>query len=76
MGDTTKPAFPVYHGEMNYPEPGMSLREWFAGMALQGLVSRDAPLNTKYVNEHGTKESACAAQAIALSDAMIERLNQ
>lgn len=36
------PAFPMYHAEggvVNINEPGMSLRDWFAGQALMGLIA-------------------------------------
>jgi len=47
---------PLSHGEAEHyapgcapdsiPVPGMSLRDWFAGMAMQGLVQRtDGPWN-------------------------------
>ncbi len=31
------PAFPT--PDKRYPDKGMSLRDWFAGMALQGIIS-------------------------------------
>lgn len=32
-------AFPVAWPEPNSPEPGMTLRDWFAGQALSGLLA-------------------------------------
>jgi hypothetical protein len=32
------PAFPVYNGSLH---DGASLRDWFAGMAMQGLLTHD-----------------------------------
>ena len=66
---TTKdggPAFPVpdtYHpnGQIEYGATGMSLRDWFAGQALAGLVS-----------ESGRYDSAGAAlDAYSFADAML-----
>ena len=31
------PAFPTQNGTRN--DPGMTLRDWFAGMALQGMIA-------------------------------------
>ena len=45
---------------------GMSLREWFTGMALQGILSRHA-------DERGADISGLAALAYVYADAMIEQ---
>ena len=34
------PAFPIGSGDMRDPM-GMTLRDWFAGMALQGILASD-----------------------------------
>jgi len=60
------PAFPVpdtHHpdGQIQYGTNGMSLRDWFAGQALAGLVS-----------EHGRYDSTGAAlDAYSIADAML-----
>jgi hypothetical protein len=59
------PAFPVHSDagkEYNYLLHGMSLRDWFAGMALKALLSDD---------EAGTIEST-ARDAYRYADAMLE----
>lgn len=33
------PAFPIPHQNVNFSKPGMTLREWFAGQALAGLLT-------------------------------------
>lgn len=33
-------AFPMSSGPTNYAEHGMSLRDWFAGQAMSGLIGR------------------------------------
>ena len=60
------PAFPTEHLETSYesqpymPHPGMSLRDWFAGMALPGIMAT-API--------GGKDAAILAYHLA--DAML-----
>lgn len=61
------PAFPVnYSNEADDPKvmptPGMSLRDWFAGMAMQGMFSFNVP---------GSKETRAEA-AYEMADAMIK----
>lgn len=54
-------AFPLYWG-MN-PDHGMSLRQWYAGLAMQGLLASD------------TVEIDCkvlARASIEIADALIE----
>lgn len=55
-------AFPVPGTERNYPEFGMSLRDWFAGQALAGLCANP--------NNHNIQE-VCARIAYAQADAML-----
>jgi len=71
------PAFPRSEtgdaevGQIDEGAPGMSLRDWFAGMALQGLLAAqihgftDRPVNGPFVD-----------MASELADAMIERKRQ
>lgn len=49
--------------------PGMSLRDWFAGMALQGIISRMPGLPEKL--EVDPWNSSIAKLAYALADAML-----
>jgi hypothetical protein len=39
MKDTGGPAFPAQHFDLAEHEHGMTLRDWFAGMAMQGMLS-------------------------------------
>lgn len=61
-------AFPVPEernagGELiRYSQPGMMLRDWFAGMALQGLLAS---------GPHDCKISELAMDAMAYADAML-----
>jgi len=60
--DTSKPAFPNPHfkGFM-----GMSLRDWFAGQALSGLVGGKGVVGA-------TDAKSLAKSAYSLADAMLE----
>lgn len=51
-------------------EPGMSLRAWFAGQAMQGILTSARPDNTLW----GRPWEAWAAAAIAGADALIAAL--
>lgn len=59
-------AFPMgYHPEGNNADHiGMSLRDWFAGMALQGMLSQGP--------SEGTPFDQWAFTAFHMADAMIE----
>lgn len=49
-----------------YVDQGMTLRDWFAGMALQGLLGL---VNPRVSYEHGTK--TVARDAYMFADAML-----
>jgi hypothetical protein len=66
--DDGGPAFPFKcQGPTTGPETyyGMSLRDWFAGMALQGLM--------RHPDSVGEAEDTIAAWSYAAADAMLER---
>lgn len=66
------PAFPVAWPAPNAPEPGMTLRDYFAAAALQGLLARGA----KKVAMNGT-EMVIDEASFAIADAMLaERAKQ
>ncbi len=56
------PAFPAVRFS-DSGDKGMSLRDWFAGMALQGLIGIS----------NGLSASALPAAAYELADAMLKR---
>ena len=56
-------AFPVAPGDVAYWQPGMSLRDWFAGQALAGLMAN--------INISGCNPDDYAQLAYEYSDAMI-----
>lgn len=71
-------AFPMYSEIGNLHATGMSLRDYFAAAALQGMVSNAALMNHK--RENG-RNIACfnytnVAECYALADAMIAERNK
>ena len=76
MSREVPPAFPVSHGTGSsyYANPGMSLRDWFAGQALAGFVSvpqLGAALQS--MDRRGRDElDVVATAAYQLADAMLK----
>lgn len=52
-------------GRVHYGEPGMTLRQWYAGKALAGLLAADVTLSDP------SRRGRAARDAFALADAMI-----
>lgn len=59
-------------------DPGMSLRDWFAGMALQGLLSADIAkkANPKLPAWCEPEDGELAGVAYGVADAMIKARNK
>jgi hypothetical protein len=73
-------AFPRSYAYMN-PEagtaelksiPGMSLRAWFAGMAMQGMLASRATISVQYKLD----KEWTASEAVAYADALIAELEK
>lgn len=62
--NTGGPAHPIEGGQMQARQEGKSLRAWFAGQALAGLLASEG--------ETLTPPKAAAIRAYAYADAMIE----
>ena len=63
------PAFPkpisyYSHGDVDHPQPGMTLREYFAATAMQGLITRETVVDISYV----------AFMSVTYADALIQQL--
>ena len=63
-----EPAFPVAGSNYSAAWPGMTLRDWFAGMALQGLIIHN--------NYGSVSDGNISLGAYAYADAMLATLNQ
>jgi hypothetical protein len=67
-----RPAFPVSPSDIigSYePDPGMTYRQWLAGMVLQGLVARPLIDGSASVEDR-------VEVAISYADALIEELSK
>ena len=63
--NTGGPAFPsTHHNGWGEPEKGMTLRDYFAAKAMQGIVSREV--------SHMDRVEKYAEGAYAMADAMLE----
>jgi hypothetical protein len=71
MKDTGGPAFPAHHFDLAENEHGMTLRDYFAAKAMQGMLATSKSLNT----EAGLKATSAgdfATLAYLCADAMLE----
>ena len=60
-------------------EIGLSKREYFAGLAMQGMLA--TPLHKRETTGYGKKDDAvfiheCACDAVSVADALIAELNK
>jgi hypothetical protein len=69
MTDKNNPAFPVV-AQYNVYSTGMDLRDWFAGMALQGLIAGCLAGNNSGFTVRGN-----VVAAYEYADAMLEARN-
>jgi len=69
-----RPAFPTNSNAV----AGMSLRDWFAGMAMQGLMSSETIIATlnELANERNMKQGKFTAEtAYEMADYMLKERN-
>ena len=62
-------AFPVPIGQLDERQGGVSLRDWFAGQALQGLIEPD---DVHYLDGTPRRLKAVVRVARQIADAMME----
>jgi hypothetical protein len=79
--EANQPAFPVTtyntYGEINNIHLGMSKREYFAGLAMHGiLASLEGDLNKYTVNGGFLHGESVAEDAIMCADALIKELSK
>lgn len=64
MNNADKPAMPNYHPDgVEYGSPGLTKREYFAAMAMQGLMTKQ-----------GVNREMIVQMAISHADAMLKEL--
>jgi hypothetical protein len=66
---SNQPAFPVPSGAIT---SGVSRRDWFAAMALQGVVSKGLEVMGDRVVTEQERHLMMARRAFSLADAMLE----
>lgn len=64
----SEPAYPYEDKELDYYSPGLTKRELFAAMALQGMLS-NPDIDFNYTHE-------LVVDAIAAADALIKAINK
>jgi hypothetical protein len=64
--NTGKPAFPFSPSPTHFSSSGMTLRDYFAAKAMQGIVAADSDPNPE-------KVGSIAEQAYILADAMLSQ---
>lgn len=65
-----EPAYP-FVSEDGYPHVGLTKREYFAGLAMQGLLS-----NSSVIKDNNGKLDNYGKAAVELADALLEALNE
>ena len=73
--DSGSSAFPVTptdnSGQIGPTEYGLTKREWFAGMALQGMMESDENVDPEFIGTHGKWADVVAKRAYGYADAML-----
>jgi len=69
--DTSGPAFPAIPEPGTYTPQGMTIRQWYAGLAMQGLIARGALTCTLDGFSRPFNEKEVTDQAFAMADAML-----
>ena len=67
--ETGGQAFPVYCGDSEFPNEGMTLRDYFAAKALQGELAAQVPEKWEW---NTSSFDALAKRSYQLADAMLE----
>ena len=70
-----EPAFPfeVHEGVLNCT--GLTIRQYYAGLAMQGLVSQQAPVDRILNEGNQSLTKQIAAASLVLADALIAEFN-
>lgn len=72
----SKSAFYHPDGGMDAPQEGLSKREYFAGLALQGILANRELQLAIIVDHKGDSDKAWSTEAVYQADLLIEVLNK
>lgn len=74
MKDMSRSAFPLPDGALVEGREGMSLRDWFAGMAVQGMMTNVCGILGEQFSPYakGPCNAEITARAYAVADAMLK----
>lgn len=71
MSKANEPAFPGFN---KFPvDPGLTKREYFAAMAMQGLLA--CPMGTQF-SDYVHSPTECAMESVMFADALIAELEK
>lgn len=74
--DTSPSAFPMPGSDQNYPEFGLSKREYFAAMAMQGVLADSYIMDLIRCDDDKDTASFVAGLAVEYADALFEALEK
>ena len=74
MKNTDKPAYPT-NARMHSDMTGLTKREYFAGLAMQALISR-SPEDARYINNIGLPDiEMVTSESLAYADSLLLKLD-
>ncbi len=73
MSTESAPAFPTYS---NTRHEGITKRDWFAAMALQGLLAKGLDVVGDRAMSRSEKDNMLAERSYGISDAMVQIAEQ
>ncbi len=70
MKNSDQPSYPILDPNSSYYREGLTKREYFAGLAMQGVLASRQPYKARMtVNQ-------VASEAIGIADALLKQLEQ
>lgn len=76
MDNSLQPAFPIFdaNGEFHNDQFGLSKREYFAGLAMQGLLANPIHAERLKVNDYWMDTETISKIALEAADALLTQL--
>lgn len=76
MNNANQPAFPNLDPHIDVPDTGLTKREYFAAMAMQGIMSKDyVKLSITETKTDFTNVKVVAEMSIAIADELLKQLS-